>query len=117
MASIGVGYQLGALSIRDKPTSTNESSATITEREALLTNVEKEQDEDEDAEGIPDGDLSAVSAGFLEQCKLVCLLYLRYSAFQVFSKALSWYNIGPCRTHRSQTPARRYCVPVEQTVG
>ena len=84
MASIGVGYQLGALSIRDKPTSTNESSATITEREALLANVEEEQDEDEDAEGIPDGDLSAVSAGFLEPCKLVWLLYLPY--FRCFIK-------------------------------
>jgi len=78
VASIGVGYQLGALSIRDKPTSTNESSATITEREALLANVEEEQDKDEDAEGIPDGDLSVVSAGFLEPCKLVFTLYLPY---------------------------------------
>ena len=84
MASIGIGYQLGALSIRDIPTSTDESSATITEREAHLANVEKEQDEDEDAEGIPDGDLSAVSAGFLEPCKLVFTLYLPY--FRCFLK-------------------------------
>jgi peptidyl-tRNA hydrolase, PTH2 family len=60
-ASAALGYYLGRYTSREVIVNT-------TNEESVL----EDDDDNEDAEGIPDGDLSAISAGLLEPCKMVC---------------------------------------------
>lgn len=69
LTSIGVGYQLGSLT-----ESHGTSSIKKDEPSSPSQEQESEQNDEEDNledDGIPDGDLAAVSAGFLEPCKMV----------------------------------------------
>lgn len=63
MASLSLGYHLGARS-SIPPVQLQPPSQDIEVQEA------EESDDDED-ESMADGDLSAIKAGFMEQCKLV----------------------------------------------
>jgi len=75
LTSIGLGYQLGRsfslTSNSNAQRQQNESDAALLKElaeEERLAQVERES-----AGDIPDGDLAAVSAGFLEPCKMVCV--------------------------------------------
>jgi peptidyl-tRNA hydrolase, PTH2 family len=64
-ASISLGYHLGSRSARQHPPSIQSNNLDSPP-------VDYGNDSDDD-EGVADGDLSAIQAGFLEPCKLVCL--------------------------------------------
>jgi len=75
LSSIGIGYQLGlSLTSQQEKLAQNEESKPLLQSGPATVTQETIDFEDEDEDGIPDGDLSAVSAGFLEPCKMVCPL-------------------------------------------
>ncbi|KAF5368490.1 hypothetical protein D9758_002357 [Tetrapyrgos nigripes] len=63
-ASAALGFYLGRYTSKDAPVSNSIDEEPVLE----------DDDGDEDAEGIPDGDLSAISAGFMEPCKIVLIV-------------------------------------------
>lgn len=68
VTSLTLGFHLGS----KNPHGHSSSTPTLEEKEKLPdpTTLEEDEYEDEDEE-MADGDLSAVQAGFMEQCKLV----------------------------------------------
>ncbi|KAF9535555.1 peptidyl-tRNA hydrolase II domain-containing protein [Crepidotus variabilis] len=89
LTSVGVGYQIGLLF----PSSRLSKSPKENVEEQLGRNEETE--ETEDAEGIPDGDLAAVRAGFVEPCKMVLVVRtdLKLKPGDIASQCC-WYNTG-----------------------
>ncbi|KDR84776.1 hypothetical protein GALMADRAFT_217839 [Galerina marginata CBS 339.88] len=65
LSAVGVGYQLGALSLRDKRPP---GLGSADQREV------EEVDAEDDPEWIADGDLAAIKAGYLEPCKMVLVV-------------------------------------------
>jgi len=83
LASLGAGYLLGARSksvVVDSVTPTPPEATPAAAENIPSTETSKPQDadseDDEEDEDIADGDLSAISAGFMEPCKMVCLTNL-----------------------------------------
>lgn len=68
-ASAALGYYLGRrTSALEKHVSSETRPATEEQEEQTQ---EDDDDNDEEEEDIADGDLSSISAGFMEQCKMV----------------------------------------------
>ncbi|KIM48419.1 hypothetical protein M413DRAFT_440145 [Hebeloma cylindrosporum] len=77
LASIGLGYQLGLGSFSYSKSSAQQQQQRESDAAAkkeLVEEEERREREKELAEVIPDGDLAAVSAGFLEPCKMVLVV-------------------------------------------
>ena len=76
LASIGLGFQLGqsTLAHLNSKAQQQKSESDAAVLKELVEEEERREREREAAEDLPDGDLAAVSAGFLEPCKMVRLL-------------------------------------------
>jgi PTH2 family peptidyl-tRNA hydrolase len=72
LSSLGAGYVLGARSSLPCPPEVVERPAVLVE-EPAPTDIDEEED---DFEQLADGDLTAISAGFNEPCKLVRVVAL-----------------------------------------
>lgn len=66
ITSLGLGFILGSRGVTH-----NEQPTPVKGEDAVPTITEEEEHDEEDEEHITDGDLSAISAGFMEPCKLV----------------------------------------------
>ncbi|KAF9557859.1 peptidyl-tRNA hydrolase II [Agrocybe pediades] len=76
LSSLGIGYRLG-LSIppqRLRKLAKKDSSSQLPVDEPAIVTEEDLVPEEEDEDGIPDGDLSTISAGLLEPCKMVLVV-------------------------------------------
>jgi PTH2 family peptidyl-tRNA hydrolase len=74
LSSLGIGYELGSFTTARSRSRAQTSTPTQVQplpEKVELEETKTEEKDEESAEDIPDGDLAAVSAGFLEPCKMV----------------------------------------------
>ncbi|KAJ2920411.1 hypothetical protein MD484_g67, partial [Candolleomyces efflorescens] len=73
LASLGAGYFLGAR-VTESTAPTLPDSGSPSDSAQTKADPKPEDEDDDDFEDIADGDLSAISAGFSEPCKLVLVV-------------------------------------------
>jgi hypothetical protein len=91
VTSFGLGFYLGTRSVD------LQESSDLPAKDAL-----RDDDSEEEKDEMCDGDLSAVKAGYMEPCKLVCSLILRW----ITNNQLNMTE-GPNRPDRFEDDSRK----------
>jgi hypothetical protein len=100
-----LGYQYGR---HKQPENKAETKSAETENLDGKLKATTEDGEDEEAEDIADGDLSSVTAGWVEPCKLVSRKH--YLVF--LGPNIRTHLLGPCCPYRHRYEFRENICPV-----